>query len=68
VRDRDVFERDVELRRAAEQIRPYPVRDGFSLCDQLGGVELCDDGFEDFVADRGEDALVVVLAQVLCVP
>jgi hypothetical protein len=35
------------------------------LGDELGGVELCDDGFEDFVSDGGEDALVVVLAKVL---
>jgi hypothetical protein len=26
---------------------------------------LCDDGFEDFVSDGGEDALVVVLAEIL---
>jgi len=64
--DGDVFEGDVELCGAAEEVGSYPVRDGFSLCDELGGVELSYDGFEDFVSDRGEDTLVVVLAEVLC--
>jgi len=35
------------------------------LGDEFGGVELGDDGFEDFVTDGGEDALVVVGAKVL---
>jgi len=35
------------------------------LGDELGGVELGDDGFEDFVTDGGEDALIVVRAEVL---
>jgi hypothetical protein len=37
--------------------------DGFSLGDEFGGVELGDDGFEDFVADGGEDSFVVILTQ-----
>lgn len=32
----------------------------FTLGDELGGVELGDDGLEDFVSDGGEDTLVVV--------
>jgi hypothetical protein len=60
VRDGDVFERDVKLRRPFQQVGADAVRDGFTLCDQLGGVELGDDCFEDFVADGGEDTLVVV--------
>ena len=35
------------------------------LLDQLGRVELGDDGLEDLVSDRREDSLVVVLAEVL---
>jgi len=63
VGDADVLERDVELLRPLQQVRPDPVADRFSLRDQLGRVELGNDGFEHFVADGGEDALVVVLAE-----
>lgn len=63
MRDRHVFERDVELRRSFEEIGADACRHGFSLCDQLRCVELRDDGFEHFVADRGEDTLVVVEAE-----
>ena len=65
VRDGDVLERDVELGRPLEQVGADAGGDGLALRDELGGVELGDDGFEDFVADGGEDALVVVLAEVL---
>ena len=63
--DADVFERDVEFAGAFEEVGADAVADGFALGDEFGGVELGDDGFEDFVADGGEDALVVVLAEVL---
>ena len=65
MRDTDVFELDVELGGAFEEVGADAVGDGFALGDEFGGVELGDDGFEDFVADGGEDALVVVLAEVL---
>ena len=63
VGDADVFQGDVEVGGAFEQVGADLVRDGFTLRDQFGGVELGDDGFEDFVADGGEDTLVVVLAE-----
>ena len=50
---------------ALEQLAADAVADGLALRDELGGVELRDDGLEDFVADRGEHALVVVGAEVL---
>ena len=50
---------------ALEQVGADLVGDGLALGDELGGVELGDDGFEDFVTDGGEDTLVVVLAEVL---
>lgn len=62
VRDGDVLEGDVELRRAAHQFRADAVRDGLSLRDELRGVELGDDGLEDFIPDGGEDTFVVVYA------
>ena len=63
MRDGDVFERDVELGGAFQEVGADAGGDGFALRDQFGGVELGDDGFEDFVADGGEDALVVVEAE-----
>ena len=65
MRDGDVFELDVELGGALEEVGADAVADCFALGDEFGSVELGDDGFEDFVADGGEDALVVVLAEVL---
>ena len=61
--DRDVFERDVEFIRAFEEVGADALADGLALGDEFGGVELRDDGFEDFVADGGEHALVVVEAE-----
>lgn len=51
MRDGDVFEGDVEFLGATEEIGTDAVGDGFALGDEFGGVELGDDGFEDFVAD-----------------
>jgi hypothetical protein len=65
VRDGHIFERDVELASALEEVVPDAVGDGLSLGDELGGIELGHDGFEDFVSDGGEDALVVVQTEVL---
>lgn len=65
MRDGDVFERDIEFASAPGQLGLYPGRNGFSLSDELRGIELGDDCFEDFVSDGGEDTLVVVLSEVL---
>jgi hypothetical protein len=63
--DGDVFEGDVELVGALEEVGADAVRDGFTLGNELGSVELRNDGLEDFVTDGGEDSLVVVEAEVL---
>ena len=63
MRDGDVFEGNVELGGAFQEVGADTGGDGFTLRDQFGGVELGDDGFKDFVADGGEDALVVVEAE-----
>ena len=63
--DADVLEGDVELAGALGQVGADALGDGLALGDELGGVELGDDGLEDLVADGGEDALIVVLAEVL---
>ena len=60
MRDGDIFEGNVEFGSALEKVCAYAGGDRFSLRDQFGGVELGDDGFEDFVADGGENALIVV--------
>jgi hypothetical protein len=53
VRDGHVFESNVELVGTLEQVGADPVGHGFTLGDELGGVELGDDGFEHFVSNRG---------------
>jgi len=63
--DADVFEGDVEFVGALEQVGADAVGNGFTLGDEFCGVKLRDNGFEDFVADGGEDTLVVVEAEVL---
>ena len=63
--DGDIFQGNVELVGALKEIGADAVGDGFSLCDELGGVELGDNGLENFVSDRGKDTLVVVEAKVL---
>ncbi len=65
MRDTHVLERDVEVCGAFHEVVADAVADGFTLGDEFGGVELRDDGFEDFVANGREDALVVVGAEVL---
>ena len=65
MRDGDVLERDVELGGAADEVGADAGGDGLALRDELGGVELRDDGFENFVADGGENTLVVVEAEAL---
>jgi len=65
VRDRNVFQGNVKFPGALEELAADTVRDLFTLRDQLGGVELRDDGLEDFVSDRGKDTLIVVLAKIL---
>lgn len=61
--DAHVLEGDVELGGTLQQVGADTLRDGLTLGDELGGVELGDDGLENFVADGGEDSLVVVLAK-----
>lgn len=63
MRDRDILEGNVEFRRTLEQVGADACGHGFSLRDELGGVELGDYGFEDFIADGGQDTLIVVEAE-----
>ena len=60
MRDGHVFKGDVELVCALEKVGADAVTHGLALGNEFRGVELRDDGFEDFVADGGEDALVIV--------
>ena len=49
--DGDIFKGDIEFVGALEKISADTVRDGLSLSDEFGSVELGDDGLEDFVSD-----------------
>lgn len=65
MRDGDVLEGNVELGGALAEVGADALGDGLALGDELGRVELGDDGLEDLVSDGGEDSLIVVLAEVL---
>lgn len=60
VGDGDVVEGQVEVRPALDQLGLDARRDLGALAQELLGVVLRDDGLENLVADRGEDALVEV--------
>jgi hypothetical protein len=63
--DGHVLEGNVELAGALEQVGADLVGDGLTLGDELGGIELGDNGLEDLVTNGGKDALIVVEAEVL---
>lgn len=65
VGDGNILKRNVELGGALDEVGTDALRDSLALRDELGSVELGDDGLEYFVADGGEDTLVVVWAEVL---
>lgn len=60
VGDGDVVEDEVEPPRSAREVFTHETGDHLTLGDELGSVELRDDGLEDFVDDGREDAFVVV--------
>lgn len=63
--DGNVLKSNVELLGTLEEVAADAVGDGLTLCDELCGVELGDDGFEDFVSDGWEDTLIVILSEIL---
>lgn len=63
--DGDVLKSDVELLSTLEEVGADAVGDGLTLGDELGSVELGDNGLQDFVSDRWKDTLIVILAEVL---
>lgn len=56
----DVVEDEVEPPRPAGEVFTDKTGDHLTLGDELGSVELGDDGFEDFVDDGRENAFIVV--------
>lgn len=63
--DGHILKSDVEFGSSAGEVLADLLRDGLSLGDELGSIELGDDGLEDFVTDGGEDSLIVVDTEVL---
>lgn len=59
----DVVEDEVEPPRPAGEVFTDKTGDHLTLGDELGSVELGDDGFEDFVDDGRENAFIVVGAE-----
>lgn len=64
VGDGDVVKQDAVFEGAFLKIIFDFFRHAFTHRDQLLGVVLSDGGFEDFIADRGNDSLVVILTDV----
>ena len=60
VRNGHVVQDEVELSGALQKHRANLARDCLAHRDQLRGIVLRDDGFENLVHDRRQDALVVV--------
>jgi len=65
MRDGHVLQSNVEFLGALQQLSTDAIAHGLTLSDEFCRVELGDDGLEDFVSDRGEHTLVVVLTEVL---
>ena len=62
-RQRHIVEQNVEARGSPREVVPHELGNHLSLGDQLAGVELGDDALKHLVDNRGEDTLVVVLAE-----
>lgn len=65
MRNRDIFQGDVEFLGTLEEVRSDAVADSFTLGDQFRSIELGDDRLEDFVSNRRQDSLVVILTEIL---
>jgi hypothetical protein len=65
VGDGNVLESNVELLGTLEEIGTNAVADGLTLGNELCGIELGNDRFENLVTNGGKDTLVVVLAEIL---
>jgi len=65
VGDGDVLKSDVELLSTLEKVGADAVAYSLTLRDKLGGIELGDNGFEDFVSNRWKNTLVVILSEIL---
>lgn len=63
----DVVEDEVELFCLVGEVFMDKMGDYFMLGDELGSVELGDDGFEDFVDDGRENVFIVVGIEFLVV-
>jgi hypothetical protein len=65
VRDRNIFQRNVEFLGTLQEVGSDAVADRFTLCDQFCGIELSNDGLEDFVSNGRQDSFVIILAEIL---
>jgi hypothetical protein len=65
VGDGNILESDVELLGTLEKVGADAVADGFTLGDELGGVELSNDRFQDLVSDGWKNTFIIVLTKAL---
>lgn len=61
----NILQGNMELGGALHEIGADALRDGLTLGDEFGSIELGHNRFQDFVSDGREDTLVVVLAELL---
>lgn len=59
----NIFKDDVEIRGTVGKDLTDHAGDLLTLCDKLRGVELSNNALESFVNDRGENTLIIVLAE-----
>lgn len=59
--NRNILELNTEVLGTVQEVVADTRRDDLTVRDELGRVELGDDGLEHLVSDRGEDTLVVAV-------
>ena len=65
MRDRHIIKKDTKVSCATDSSVAHERRQVGAIGEELVGVELRDDSFEDLVADGGKDFFVVLEAEVL---
>lgn len=63
--DGHILKSNIELGGTAGEVGADSLGDGFTLSDELGGVKLSDDSFEDFVTDGRQNTLIVIGTEIL---
>lgn len=60
---RYILQSDVELRCPPQKVCSNPSGNRLPLGDEFGSIELGDNGFEDFIADRRKNTFIVIKSE-----